>query len=174
MDRFRFRTLIVALAVVTLVLLLPGAAYAASPCTMELARTPAARAGLWQEAVARFTAERPGLTREQTQFLDQAMRLGDEIGALRQDERAPAAFVRKAKRFLEQARELFSNNELGALFTSMGPTQIWLAEMTATVPFCNCPPDPCTGGVCVTGCLTWDMPDGTRSQGLCQLRPDPE
>lgn len=174
MAKFCFRTLIAALPVVILVTLLPDAAYAAAPCTATLARTPAARAALWQGALARFTAERPELTPEQTQVLAQATRLGDEIGTLREDEPAPAAFVRKATRFVEQARTLFSNDELGALFTSMGPTQIWLAQLTGTMPFCDCPPNPCPGGVCVMGCLTWDMPNGTRSVGLCVPAAPPE
>jgi hypothetical protein len=158
----RSRILVMALAVVALVTLLPDHAFAAPCSNIRIATTSAERAALWNEAIDRFTAERRGLTAEQTQFLSDAARLGDEIATLQQDEREQAAFARKATRLMEQARELFTKNELGALFTSMGTTQIWLAQVAAVPAYCNCPgPGPCQmpgggpNGTCVTGCVSW-------------------
>ena len=173
------RSLVVILAVVTTFTLLPGSAFAAAPCQMELASTPGARANLWQEALESFTAERPNLTAEQAQFLRQAVSLGDEIATLKQDALEQAAFARKATRFMERARELFSNNELGQLFTGMGQTQVWLAEMTAATAFCNCSGiGACQfsggpSGDCKAGCESWDS-DGVRYDGLCSRATDIE
>lgn len=172
MDQMRSRSFVAALAVVSVVTLLPGSAFAAAPCQMELASTPAARANLWQEALENFTAERPNLTAEQAQFLAQAVSLGDEIATLKQDAREQAAFARKAARFMERARELFSNNELGELFTDMGQTQVWLAQMAAAPAYCNCSGiGSCQfsggpSGNCAAGCQSWDG-NGTRYDGLC-------
>lgn len=168
------RPWIMALAVVTFVTLLPDTAFAAAPCTMRApASTPAERAELWREAFEDFTAKRSGLTAEQTQFVGQALRLGDDIAALQEDERAQAAFRRKATRLMAQARELFSTNELGELFTSMGQTQIWLAEVVAAAAYCDCTgPGDCQmpggpSGNCGGDCTTWDGTDGRRRNGIC-------
>jgi hypothetical protein len=167
MNKARSRTLVMALAVVALVSILPDDAYAEP--------TPAERAELWREAIDDFTAARPDLTPEQAQLLDQGVSLGDEIATLTQDTRAQAAFARKATGFMERARELFTNNELGELFTGMGETQVWMAQVTAGDAFCNCTSnnDTCTvgpggpSGTCKAGCSSWDGSDGLRRTGLC-------
>jgi len=169
----RFPILVMALVIVAVVTLLPDAAFAA-PCNIRIATTAAERAALWNEAIDRFTAERPGFSAEQTQFLRDAARLGDDIAALKQDDREQAAFARKATLLMEQARDLFSNDELGALFTSMGTTQVWLAAMAAAEPYCNCVG---TGscqmggggpsGTCVTGCVSWTGDDGRDRIRIC-------
>lgn len=168
------RPWIMTLAVVAFVTLLPDTAFAAGPCTMRApADTPVERAELWREAFENFTANRPDLTAGQIQFVGQALRLGDDIAALPEDERAQAAFRRKATRLVEQARELFTNNELGELFTSMGETQIWFADMVAAAAYCDCTgPGACQmpggpSGNCGGDCTTWDGTDGRRRNGIC-------
>jgi len=179
MNKAFSRTLVMALAVVALVTLLPGAAFAGpapdAPCTMEAARTPGARADLWRKSLDSFAAARPDLSAEQAELLAQAARLGNEIAALKQDASEQAAFARKANRFMERARELFTNNELGELFTGMGQTQVWLANLVAAVPYCNCSTNggSCTmpgggpSGTCQSGCVSWDHDNGTRYSGMC-------
>ena len=165
MDRIRSRSLVLVLALVTVVTLLPNTASAA-PCTIRVATTAAERAELWTEAVDRF-AERRGLSAEQTQFLREASRLGQEIAALKDGAPEQAAFARKATVIMDRARELFTNDELGALFTSMGTTQLWLAELAAAPSYCNCVgtggctmPNGGPSGSCVTGCVSWTGDDG--------------
>ncbi len=174
MHRSCCRLLLMALAVVTFLTFAPGEASAAAPCTVGITRNPIARAELWRGALERFTAMRPDLTAEQAQFLDDAVQLGDHIATLRQDARAQAAFARRAARIMERARELFSHAEVGELFSSMGPTQVWLAAVVASTPYCNC-----TGtgscefggggpsGTCEDGCVTWTGDDGRRRDGIC-------
>jgi hypothetical protein len=160
-------TLVMALAVVAFVSVLPDDAYAAEP-------TPDARAELWLEAIDDFTAARPDLTPEQAQLLDEGGWLGDEIATLTQDTRAQAAFARKATGFMERARELFTNSELGELFTAMGETQVWVAQVIAGDAYCTCTgTNSCTmapggpGGTCQAGCTSWAGSDGLRRDGLC-------
>ena len=166
------RITVVALAVVALLTVLPDEALA-GPCTVASARTPAARAELWRQALDRFSAERPDLTAEQMQFINDAHRLGDQIATLQQNERARAIFARKAARFVDRSRELFSQTELGELFSSMGQTQIWLADLLAATPYCNCTGSgDCTfnggpTGSCNSGCVSWDGEDGRRRDGIC-------
>lgn len=180
MNQRHSRSLIMALAVLTVITLLPGttmfaAPASAAPCSMEAVRTPAARADLWRKSLDSFTAGHPGLTAEQGQLLDQAVSLGDEIAALKQDASAQAAFARKASLFMERARKVFSTNELGELYTGMGQTQVWLADMAASVPYCNCSTNggACTmggggpSGTCQSGCVSWDGDNGTRYSGMC-------
>jgi hypothetical protein len=168
-------TLFMAVAVVVCMTLFPNAVSAASPCTARVTpSTPAARAELWRGALERFSAERPDLTAEQQQFVRQAVSMGEDMATLQQDARAQAAFARRATQLVARARELFSNNELGALFTSMGQTQVWLARMVAMPAYCDCPPNPCPGGSCVMGCVSWESDDGTRHVGLCVMPPPPE
>jgi hypothetical protein len=179
MNQRHSRSLIMALVVLTVITLLPGTMSAApasvAPCTMETVRTPAARAELWRKSLDSFAAGHPGLTAEQGQLLDQAVSLGDEIATLKQDASAQAAFGRKASLFMERARKVLSNNELGELFTGMGQTQVWLAEMVASVPYCNCSTNggACTmggggpSGTCQSGCVSWDGDTGTRYSGMC-------
>lgn len=173
MINSRSRALVMSVALVTLFTLLPNQTYAAAPCTMAAARTPEARAELWREAVDNFTAARPDLSAEQSQLLGQAVSLGNEIATLKQDAREQAVFARKATRFMDRARELFTNNELGELFTGMGQTQVWLAELAASTPYCNCTGSgSCTfgggpTGTCTAGCQSWDGEDGRRRDGLC-------
>lgn len=175
MNPVRSRTLAVALAAAMLVTLLPlAASAAAAPCTISVAaRTPEARADLWRGALESFSAER-ALSAEQRQFIAEAFSLGDEIAALKQDDREHAAFVRKAARIMEQSRELFSQNERGALFSAMGDTQIWMASLVAALPICNCTgTGPCQAaaggpvGECKAGCESWDGTDGRRRDGVC-------
>ena len=164
--------LIMAVAVVSLFTLLPDSASAA-PCTMRTATTAIERASLWNEAIDAFSA-RPGLTPEQTQFLREAGRFGEQIAALKEDSRAQAAFARRATRLMERARELFTKSQLGELFTSMGETQVWFSEVVAAEAYCNCigagscsmgPGGP--SGSCSAGCTSWDGSDGQRRDGLC-------
>jgi hypothetical protein len=170
MNRSRF--LVIALAVIVVVAILPNTAFAARTCKIEQASTPAERAELWNEALVNFTAAHPHLTAEQAQVLAQAVSLGAEIGTLKQDAPEQAAFARKAALVLEQARELFTNNELGKLFTDMGETQLWLAQAVAGPAYCNCSgAGACQfsggpSGNCNAGCVSWDG-DGTRYDGLC-------
>jgi hypothetical protein len=171
----RSRIIVMALAVVALVTLLPDTAAAAAPaCKVIEARTSLERADLWRNALEDYALMHPGLTDAQRKFIDEARGLTGEIAALRQDERAQADFVRKATRVMEQARELFTKNELGELFTSMGQTQIWLAQIVGATPLCNCVgPGPCQApnggpkGDCGSGCVTWDDTGGTRWNGVC-------
>jgi hypothetical protein len=127
--------------VLAVVAILPGMASAAAPCT----------------ALERFTAARPDLTAAQQQFLREALPLGNDLPP------------RKAMRFVEEARELFSHNERGALFTSMGPMQRVLSLLAAIPAYCDCPGNPCVGGSCVSGCISWDGEDGVRRDGLCVM-----
>ena len=163
-----------ALAVVVFLLVVLSHAASAAQCRATIAAsTPAERAELLLGAVERFSAERPDLTPDQTQFLREAVRLGEDIATLGQDERRQAAFTRRATQFMARARELFSNNELGALFTSMGPMQVWLAQQAAMPAYCDCPPNPCPGGVCVMGCVSWEGSDGVHHVALCQMPTPP-
>lgn len=168
----RSRVVVMTVALVSLFTLLPNAAFAANTCKVALAETPEARATLWSEALENFSASSPILSAEQTQWLAEAAGLGNEIAALKQNEVAQAAFARKAARFLELGRELFPTNQLGRLFTDMGDTQIWLAEVAASTPYCNCSgAGSCTfsggpSGNCAAGCVSWDS-DGTRYDGIC-------
>ncbi len=165
------RFLAMALVVVAFVIILPERAYA-GPGAAQAVRIAEVRAQHWNEAVDRFAAQRT-FTIEQTQFIEDAYALGDQIALLRQDERAQALFARKATRFLEHARELFSSSELGQLFSSMGQTQIWFAELAAAPAFCSChgiqqcqmPGGPT--GDCKAGCQSWDDSSGQRWDGLC-------
>ncbi|MEA2489218.1 MAG: hypothetical protein QOH21_1010 [Acidobacteriota bacterium] len=168
------RTLLMALAVVAFLSVLPDDAYATAPSTMETEPTPAARAELWREAIEDFTAAHPDLTPEQAQLLDQGVSLGDEIATLTQDTRAQAAFAREATAFMEHARELFTNSQLGELFTAMGETQVWMAQVTAGDAYCTCTgTNTCTigpggpSGSCQAGCTSWAGSDGLRRDGLC-------
>ena len=168
----RSRVIVMTVALVTLFTLLPDAAYAARTCKVEIADTPEARATLWTEALENFTAASPNLSAEQTQWLREAAGIGNEIATLKADDAAQATFARKATRFLEQGRELFTNDQLGRLFTDMGETQLWLAKVAAGPAYCNCSgAGPCTfsggpTGTCNAGCVSWDG-DGTRWDGLC-------
>lgn len=173
MPKTHFRISIVLFAVVAFVTLLPDAASAA-PCGAGSASTPAARADLWRGALERFAVDRPDFTPEQTRFIAQALELSDDLATPPQDERTQAIFIRKAKRVVERSRELFSDAELGQLFSSMGPMQSWLADVVAMTPYCDCigggscsmgPGGP--SGTCQAGCLSWDGSDGQRRDGLC-------
>ena len=167
----RSRAIVMSLVVV-LVTLLPNAAFAAKTCKVELADTPEARATLWTEALENFTAASANLSNEQTQWLREAAAIGNEIATLKADDVAQATFARKATRFLEEGRELFTNNQLGQLFTDMGETQLWLAQVAAAPAYCNCSgAGSCTfsggpTGTCNAGCTSWDG-NGTRWDGLC-------
>jgi hypothetical protein len=172
MDRIRSRSLVLVLALVTVVTLLPNTASAA-PCTIRVATTAAERAELWTAAIDRF-AERRGLSAEQTQFLSELSRLGGEIAALKEGAPEQAAFARKATVILERGHQLFTNNELGALFTSMGTTQVWFAQLAAAPAYCNCiGTGGCTmagggpSGTCVTGCVSWTGDDGQDRGRVC-------
>lgn len=177
MHRNGSRILVMALAVVALVALPSDPAFA-GPCSIRIANTAAERAAFWNEALDQFAAERPGLSARQTQFLREAAGLGDDITALRDDEREQAALGRKATHLFERARSLFTNDELGALFTSMGTTQTWLAQVAAVPAYCNCvgtgdcemqPGGP--KGKCLTGCVTWTDSNGQDRIRVCS--PDP-
>ncbi len=168
---YRFRVLS-ALAVVALVVLAPEVTHAA-PCGVRIATTAAERAALWNDGLTRF-AERPGLNAAQMKFLGEAAALGKDIATLKTDDPGQAAFARKAARIMEQARDLFTNDELGALFTSMGSTQVWLSRMVAVPAYCNCMG---TGtcqmagggpsGNCITGCVSWTGDDGSDRIRIC-------
>ncbi len=169
----RSRILVMVFAVIALVPLFPDDAYA-SPCSIRIATTSAERAALWNEALDHFTAERPDLTARQRQFISDAARLGDQIAAPKQDERANVAFAREVTRLMEQARELFTNDELGALFTSMGTTQTWIARVVAAPAYCNCVGSGgCQmggggpSGDCITGCVSWTGTDGQDRVRIC-------
>jgi hypothetical protein len=168
----RSRSFFVAVAVVALVVLLPNSAFAARACRIEIANTPAERAELVREALDTFTEEHPNLTAQQTEVLAQLGSLGEQIAVLHQDLQKDAAFVRNATRIVGRAREVFSNSDLGRLFTDMGETQVWLAQMVAATPYCNCSgAGSCTfsggpTGTCSAGCVSWDG-DGTRYDGIC-------
>jgi hypothetical protein len=168
------RTLVMALAVVVFVTLLPDAnAASAVPCRAELASTPAGRADLWRKALQRFTAEHADLTAEQARFVSQAVQLGDDLATQQKDERTQAAFIQKAKKIVERSHELFSNGQLGALYSSMGPLQKWFGDVIQSTAFCDCiGSGSCTmgggpSGTCQAGCTSWDGTDGQRRDGLC-------
>jgi hypothetical protein len=87
---------------------------------MEAAATPSPRAAFWREAIDDFTATRPDLIPEQNQLLRSGVSLGNKIATLTHDTRAQGCVARKAAGFMERARELFTNSQLGELFTGMG------------------------------------------------------
>lgn len=176
----RYRILYTVLAVVALVTILPDTAFAAQTCKVERASTPEARAGLWGEALESFSAARPDLSPEQARWVADAVSLRSDIATLPEDEGARAAFARKVTHFMERAHELFSNNELGPLFTDMGETQLWLAQLAAAYPYCNCvgtgecqlSPPSGPKGDCKSGCISWDG-NGTRWDGICTVPATP-
>ena len=180
MRNSSFRILIMALAVVAFMTVLPDTAAAAAAAAT--ATTPAERADLWNDAVLEFSVSHPSLNDAQAEVLAQALRLGDEIATLQQqDESVQAVFRKKAARLLEEAREHFSNDELGALFTSMGPAQIWLMQLVAAQPaWCDCtgpgacqmPGGPTGECTTTTQCVTWEA-DGRRRNGLCSPAATP-
>lgn len=169
------RYVVVALALVVLVTLLPQTAAAAGPCiAATAANTPGERADLFRLSLERFGANHADLTAAQRQFITQSAKLGDDLGATQPDARAEAALIRKAKTFVERSHELFTNNQLGELFTSMGSVQTFFAAAAAAAPFCNCigqgdcvmgPGGPT--GTCAAGCQSWDGSDGFRRDGIC-------
>jgi hypothetical protein len=167
------RTLVMALVVVALAALPAVAAAAPAPCKGD-ASIPLKRAELWLGAVEQFTTQHPDLTADQAQFIDQAVTLAKDLAVQPEDVRAQATFKRKVKGIVERSQELFTRNQLGALYSAMGgPMQRWLAEMTAMSPLCDCVgtgsctmPNGGPTGTCQGGCLTWEN-GGTRYDGLC-------
>lgn len=170
MNKHTSRIFVVALAIVALVALLPGTASAGAPCTAATANTVGERADLFRLSLERFNSQHANLTAEQRQFIAQSAKLADDLGATEQD----AGAIRKAKQFVDRSHELFSNNQLGELFSSMGPLQHFLAVAAAAAPFCDCigtgdcvmgPGGPT--GTCAAGCQSWDGSDGVRRNGIC-------
>jgi hypothetical protein len=167
------RIVVMALVLVTLVAL--GTAWAAGPCiAAAAANTPGERADLFRQSLERFGTNHADLTTAQRQFITQSARLGEDLGATQPDARAEASLIRKAKTFVERSHELFTNNQLGELFTSMGSVQHFFAAAAAAAPFCNCigqgdcvmgPGGPT--GTCAAGCQSWDGSDGFRRDGIC-------
>lgn len=170
-DRYRF--LILAVVVVSFVALLPGSVSAA-PAAGQGVRIADDRVRLWNEGVDHFIAQRSEFTPDQAQLIEDAYAFGDQIAGLREDGVAQAMFARRATRFMERAREVFTNKELGQLFSSMGPAQVWFTLLAGATPYCNCTGSgDCTfgsggpTGTCQGGCVSWDGDDGRRRDGVC-------
>lgn len=168
----RCRLMVMALVALSFVALLPTAVSAAP--AGQAVRMADDRARLWNEGVDHFIAQRADFSPEQAALIEDAYALGDQIAVLRQDDVAQAMFARKATRFMERAREVFTNAELGQLFTSMGPAQVWFTALAAATPYCNCTGSgSCTfgsggpTGTCNGGCVSWDGDDGRRRDGVC-------
>lgn len=173
MFHIRSRYLVLALVVVALAAL-PVLAAAPAPCKGGDATIPVKRAALWLDAVHQFTAQHPGLSADQAQFIDQAVALAGDLAVHPEDARAQALLQRKVKGAMERSHELFTRNQLGELYSAMGgPMQQWLADLTAIAPLCDCVgsgsctmPNGGPTGTCKGGCQTWET-GGTRYDGLC-------
>lgn len=143
--------------------------------------SPQERSGLWLDSLARFAASHPNLTVEQQQVILDAVDLA-----------TPATFAmphgqgrwqqtagRALSDLIRHAEKSFSRNELGELFSRMGPLQAWLAATkVAPIPFCNCSPigsrcGPNNAGICQTGCLSWTDSQGNNWVGICNVAPNP-
>lgn len=177
MHKTGTRTLMVLVLAVLLALPMV-AATADAPCRGAAikgdASTAHGRADLWRNALVTFKAGHTNLTADQARFIDEATLFSDALANQPEDTQARIGFIRKAERLVARSRELFTNRELGELYSSMGPMQSWLAETVAATPFCNCYSSPCTlgsggspTGTCAAGCLSWDDNGGTRYTGLC-------
>jgi hypothetical protein len=167
------RILVLGLVIVALAALPTVAEAAPAPCKGD-ASTPLRRADLWLGALEQFAVQHPDLTADQAQFIDQAVTLAKDLAVQPEDVRVQAALQRKVKGVVELSRELFTRNQLGALYSAMGgPMQRWLTEMTAMTALCDCVgsgsctmPNGGPTGTCQGGCLTWEN-GGTRYDGLC-------
>lgn len=139
------------------------------------------RVNQWVRAFATFAERHPDLTPEQMTFIWSAMDVATpEAFAVRngaerwaRQEGAPIADL------VKRSRELFSNDQLGEIFTGMGSLQRFLAEAAATIPYCNCRVinGPCSapypaGSVCKTGCMSWTDANGNNWVGICAVHQD--
>lgn len=136
-------------------------------CRGPRAAVPAnERGSVWIAALDAFAAEQPALSEAQARWVDRARGVGIDLSSPNEVKQGTA--VRIARDLVANAAEVFSEHQIGALFSAMGSLQRWLADVAVIAhPYCNCvrgqscSPLP---GTCTSGCLTWD---GSNADGIC-------
>lgn len=159
--------LILAIVAVTL---LPVAISAQE--TKPTSTPPETLSRLWLDAIDNFALELRNPSEAQLAVILEA----SEIGSPDTFEEARYDRLRKLSIIIERMQRVFTQDQLGALFTSIDPVQKWLvdAEVLPT-PHCNCqsPGGTCQfggggpSGNCQTGCVSWTGDDGGHRTGIC-------